>query len=292
MVLTRFLVERKELKTQHGHIMVAITLVEDLAVVVLVVLLPVLGTSGAGSLWKVAAALGWAVLILGPVLFIAAKVVPKILQRVSRTKNQELFFLVVLAICLGTAALTHAAGLSVALGAFIGGLIISNSKYAHRALSQLLPLRDAFVALFFVTIGLLIDPRALFSNIGLLASLVAMIVVGKFLIWAAVVKLFRHSWSTALLVAAGLTQIGEFSFVLVRVALDAGVVSHEVYNATLAAALFAILLNAGLVNYMPRFLSRMEENSRSRARLRNSLADGGANPLDSSSTPALPGSKG
>jgi CPA2 family monovalent cation:H+ antiporter-2 len=115
----------------------------------------------------------------------------------------------------------------------------------------LLSLRDAFVALFFVTIGILIDPRVIIDNLSLLATMVSLIVGGMFVIWTMVVRLFGYPWATAFLVGIGLTQIGEFSFVLVQVAKAAGHVGEEVYNATLAASVITILMNAALVRYVP-----------------------------------------
>jgi K+:H+ antiporter len=257
MVLTRLLLDRGELNTEHGRVMVAITLVEDLAVVILIVLLPSFGTLDASRWLPVARALGKAILILVPALLVAAKIVPPILRMVARTRNQELFFGVVLAICLGTAALTQAVGLSPALGAFVAGLMISESAYAQEALAHLFPLRDSFVALFFVTMGLLVDPKALVSNLPLLAVMIGLILVGKFVIWTAVVRLFGYSTWTAIVAGVGLTQIGEFSFILVQVARSSGLVGPDVYNATLAASLVTILLNAALVRYVPNWIGKV-----------------------------------
>jgi hypothetical protein len=164
--------------------------------------------------------------------------------------------MLVLAICLGTAALTQAAGLSLALGAFVAGLIISDSEYTHETLAELFPLRESFVALFFVTVGFLIQPGMLLSNIPLVATMIALIVSGKFALWTAVVWVFRYPVWMALSVAIGLTQIGEFSFILVQTARKAGIVGSEVYNATLAASLLSILLNVALVRYVPASLHR------------------------------------
>jgi CPA2 family monovalent cation:H+ antiporter-2 len=255
MVLARLLIDRGELHSRHGRVMIAITLVEDLAVVVLTVLLPAFTDLEASRAAGIAIALGKAALILVPFAYLAAKVVPSIMTRVARTGNSELFLLVALAIGLGTAALTHTVGLSLALGAFLAGLLISNSDYAHETLASLLPLRDVFVAMFFVTIGGLVDPGPLFANLPLLGVMVALIVAGKLVIWTAVVWLFRYPFSTALRVGVGLTQIGEFSFILVQVAHAAGQVGDEVYSATLAASLLTILINAFLVRYVPAWIS-------------------------------------
>ena len=252
MVLARLLLDRGELQSPHGRVMIGITLVEDLAVVVLTVLLPSLGSLEASRLLAVGRALLIATVILIPFTYLAFKVVPRVMTRVIGTGSEELFLLVALSIALGTAAVTQAAGLSLALGAFLGGLIISQSRHAHVALARLLSMRDAFVALFFVTIGTLINPAAVVGNPGLLATMIGLIVVGKFVIWTAVVRLFRYPLATAMLVGVGLTQIGEFSFILVQVARAAGLVGNDVYNATLASSLVTILINAALVRSVAR----------------------------------------
>jgi CPA2 family monovalent cation:H+ antiporter-2 len=234
--------------------MIGITLVEDLIVVVLTILMPVLPTLSGEHLLGVAIALGKAALILVPLGFVAVYLVPRSLAQIARSRSKELFLLVILAICLGTAALTEAVGLSLAMGAFAAGLIISASDYAHQALDQLLPLRDAFVALFFVTVGILINPRQVIRQPGLLIAILALVIIGKFVVWTAVAKLFRYSLKTAMLVGTGLTQIGEFSFILVQIARVEGLLGDEFYYATLAASLLSILINATLVRSAPRWM--------------------------------------
>ncbi len=188
MVLSRLLMDSGQLQSAHGKVMIAITLVEDLIVVALTILMPTLASLSPHHLLGVALALGKAALILAPLGFLAVYLVPRWLTQVARSENKELFLLVILAVCLGTAALTEAVGLSLALGAFAAGLIISASDYAHRALEQMLPLRDAFVALFFVTVGVLINPRAVLRNPMLLVSILALVVVGKFVVWTGVTQ--------------------------------------------------------------------------------------------------------
>lgn len=256
MVLARLLVDRGELRSKHGRVMIGIALVEDVAVVAMTVLMPALGEFDSGRLLVIGQALIKALLILAPVGYLGTKVIPPIMTHVARTQNQELFLLVTLAISLGTAAITQMVGLSLALGAFLAGLIISSSEYGHETLARLLSLRDAFVALFFVTIGILIDPRVIIDNLPLLATMICLIVAGMFVIWTSLVRLFGYTWNTAFLVGIGLTQIGEFSFVLVQVAKSAGHIGSEVYNATLAASVITILINAALVRYVPAWLVR------------------------------------
>jgi CPA2 family monovalent cation:H+ antiporter-2 len=252
MVLSRFLTERGQLRSEQGQVMIGITLVEDLAVVVLTILLPSLGDISRDRLLALGLAFGKALLILAPVSLVAFKVVPTLMQRVQRAANPEFFVLVALALGFLTAALTQAVGLSLALGAFLAGLLVSESSVAHETMNHLLPLRDAFVALFFVTMGILVNPRVLLSNPALLLVIVALVVVGKFVIWWLVVKLFRYPNTTALMVGIGLTQIGEFSYVLVRVARDAHIVDDDIYNATLAASVLTILVNGLLIRFVPK----------------------------------------
>ena len=152
-----------------------------------------------------------------------------------------------ISICFGTAALAHAAGFSVALGAFLAGVSISSLPELHDANSRLVPLRDAFVALFFVTLGTLIDPRVLFEHLPLLGGMLLLIVVGKLFVWTTVVWLFHYPLRTAITVAVGLTQIGELSFVVMQVARSSGLVDEGVFSAAIAASLISILLNVFLV---------------------------------------------
>jgi monovalent cation:H+ antiporter-2, CPA2 family len=252
MVLSRFLSERGELRSDHGQVMIGITLVEDLAVVVLTILLPSLGDMNRGRLLTLAIAMGKALLILIPITLVAHKLIPPLMRRVVRAANPEFFVLVALALGFVTAALTQAVGMSLALGAFLAGLLVSESEAAHQTMEHLLPLRDAFVALFFVTMGILVNPRILISKPSLLLVIVGLVVVGKFVVWALVVRLFAYSNTTALMVGIGLTQIGEFSYVLVRVARDAHIVGDDMYNAVLAASVITILINGLLLRLSNR----------------------------------------
>src|SRR5271156_5617778 len=199
MVLARLLTDSGTLTTTYGRVMIGITLVEDLAVICMTVVLPVLGGSGDGRFTRAAWTLGKALVLLIPLVFLAIKVIPRLLRRVKLTCNTELLLLVAIAICLGTAGLAQAVGFSVALGAFLAGLSISSLPDLHDAETQLVPLRDAFVALFFVSLGTLIDPKIIFKSLPLLGFMLLLIVVGKFLVWTAVVWLFRYPLRTAIL---------------------------------------------------------------------------------------------
>ena len=247
MVLARLLSDNGKMNTTFGRVMIGITLVEDLAVICMTVVLPVFGHSGDGNFWRAAWTLGRALLLLVPLVFLAIKVIPRLLRQVKLTCNQELFLLVAIAVCLGTAALAQAVGFSVALGAFLAGLSISGSEDLHDAHTQLVPLRDAFVALFFVSLGTLLDPKLLLDNLPLLGLMLLLILLGKFLVWTMLVWIFRYSFATAVAVATGLTQIGELSFVVVQVARSSGLVAENVFSAVIAASLISILLNVFVV---------------------------------------------
>src|ERR1700728_3712180 len=179
MVLARLLTDSGRLTTTYGRVMIGITLVEDLAVICMTVVIPVLGDSQNGGLLMAAWALRQGILLLIPLIYLAMKVIPPFLRRVKRTCNSELLLLVAIAICLGTAALAQAVGFSVALGAFLAGVSISSLPDLHDAHTQLVPLRDAFVALFFVSLGTLIDPRVLLHSLPLLGLMLLLIVGGK-----------------------------------------------------------------------------------------------------------------
>jgi CPA2 family monovalent cation:H+ antiporter-2 len=261
MVLARILNDSGKMTATLGRVMIGVTLVEDLAVICMTVVLPVLRESGEGVYLKAAWTLGKALILLIPLIFLAIKVIPRLLRRVQLMNSPELSLLIAIGVCLGTAALAQAIGLSVALGAFLAGLSISGSEDLHDAHSQLVPLRDAFVALFFVSLGTLIDPRVLLRNLPLLGLMLLLIVVGKFLVWTAIVWLFRYSLRTAIAVAAGLTQIGELSFVVVQVARSTGMVADDVFSTTIAASLISILLNVFIVRATFGWLDRDTSNS-------------------------------
>ena len=247
MVLARLLSDSRSLSTTHGRVMIGITLVEDLAVICMTVVIPVLGSSRSGGLLTAVWVLGKALLLLIPLILLAVRVIPQLLLLVKRTCNSELLLLVAIAICLGTAAIAHAVGFSVALGAFLAGVSISSLPDLHDAHTQLVPLRDALVALFFVSLGTLVEPHVLLHNLPLLGFMLLLTVCGKFLVWTIIVWLFRYPFRTAIAVAAGLTQIGELSFVVTQAARREGMVAENLFSTVIAASLISILLNVFIV---------------------------------------------
>jgi len=254
MVVVKLFLERGELKTPHARLSVATLLAEDLLVVALIIFMPLLAGGGSGRIGPFTEAIGRALVVLVPFFYLANRIVPKILARVARTGSAEMFILVAMVIGIGTAALSSGLGLSLALGAFLGGLIISESEFTHEILARVLPMRDLFGALFFVSMGTLIRPQELGADLPLVAMMLGIIVVGKFVVRVPVLRLFRYPWPTAALVSLHLAQSGEFSFVLAQVALSAALIGPGLYHAILTAALLSILASAGLAALAHRLI--------------------------------------
>ncbi|MDF5719462.1 MAG: cation:proton antiporter [Rhizonema sp. PD37] len=250
-VVLKCLMERNETETIHGQVMLGILVVQDLALGLMLAVLPALHQPGE--------AIGIAVLtaLLRIGLFAAGAVVagiwliPPLLRLFARTESQELFLLGVVALCLSIALLTAYLGLSIEMGAFVAGLMISEVEYADQTLTYVESLRDIFASLFFVSIGMLIDPLFLWNNIELILGLVALVLIGKFLIITPLVMLFRYPLRTALIVGLGLSQIGEFSFVLASEGQALGLVSRHIYLLILGTTAVTLVLTPFLLSLVP-----------------------------------------
>ena len=263
VVVIRVLSDHNVLHTTAGHITVGWLVVEDVFTVLALVLLPaIFGGDGARQSLPVAISL-IALKIVALVAFAAvvgARVIPWVLDRVAKTQSRELFTLTVLVIALGIAvgsALVF--GVSVALGAFLAGMIVGRSDYSLRAASDALPMRDAFAVLFFVSVGMLLDFNAALSAPSRLAGALAIVLVANPLVAFIVMWGMRQSFKTSLLVAVALAQIGEFSFILSTLGRDLGLLTHEITNVVVAASIGSILLNPVLystIDPVARWVSR------------------------------------
>ena len=254
VVLLKALESRSLLETMNGRIAVGWLVVEDLATVVVLVLMPplagVLGAVGApvgetASLWRTIGQTLLQVSAFIAVMLIAGRrVLPWLLWQVARTGSRELFTLAVVAAAIGIAyGAAQLFNVSFALGAFFAGMVMRESEFSHRAAEESLPLRDAFAVLFFVGVGMLFDPAVLTQQPLQVLTVVAIIIVGKSIAALALVLAFRYPLSTALTVAASLAQIGEFSFILAGLGMSLGLLSAEAVSLVLAGALFSIALN-------------------------------------------------
>lgn len=251
VVLIRALQERRIIDTERGRIAVGWLVVEDLAMVLALVLLPALAAAmaaGALSARDIALAIG---ITLGKVglfgaamLLVGRRAIPALLHYVAHTGSRELFRLAVYVVALGVAfGAAKLFGVSFALGAFFAGMVLSESRLSQRAAEEALPLRDAFAVLFFVSVGMLFDPGVLLRDpLGLLAT-VLIIVVGKSVAAYGIVRLFGHGHGTALTISASLAQIGEFSFILAGLGVALSLLPPEGRDLVLAGAILSILLN-------------------------------------------------
>ena len=257
-VVLKCLMERNETGTPHGQVMLGILVVQDLALGLMLAVLPALDK----PVEEIGLAVGWALLQTG--LFalgaVAAGiwVIPPLLRLLAKTESRELFLLGVVAICLGIALLTEHLGLSIEMGAFVAGLMISEVEYADQTLTYVEPLRDIFASLFFASIGMLIDPFFLWNNLELILGLVAIVFVGKFLIITPLVRLFRYPLKTALIAGLGLAQIGEFSFVLASEGQSLGLVSRRVYLLILGTTAVTLVLTPFVLRLVPKLFTWAE----------------------------------
>ena len=267
VVLIRTLTDAGLLESAHGKIAVGWVIVEDLAIVIVLVLLPPLapalgGIGGGGDDLPVRLAVTFAKVALFGVLMIAVgtRVIPWLLEQVARTGHRELFTLAVLVVALGVAVVAaFAFEVSLALGAFLAGVAISESDLSHQAAAEALPLRDAFAVLFFVSVGMLFDPTFVVRQPLLVAAVVALIVVRKWLVSSGIVLALGYPIRTGLIVGAGLAQIGEFSFVLSGVDRQLGILPAEAHDLIIAAAIITITLNSLLFRSIEPIAERLRD---------------------------------
>ena len=267
MVCFKILMDRGEMDSTHGRIMIAILIVQDLSVVLMMVGVPVLGSPLAGLLSAFAIAAGKAVLFLGIAIVLGVWVLPWLLGTVAGVRSRELFLLTVLILCFGAAFGTYIFGLSVAFGAFIVGLFLKESVFTHRALAEVTPLRDVFATLFFVSLGMLLSPRFVMENISMVVLAVVVIIFIKFAVCFGIARLFGYGGRTALFVGIGLVQIGEFSFILAKAGMNAGVMTDYLYSLIIASTIITMLLTPLLMGLVSMLYPKM-----TRGRLGRELA--------------------
>lgn len=258
VIVTKVLMDRGEADATHGKILVAILLVQDLSLVPLISILPALKDAGNGDpiTGLIFAMLKGAGLI-AVIFWSATKLVPPFLERVAHSGSRELFLLTVLSVCLGVALLSNAVGLSLALGAFLAGIMVSESPYGHRAFSDLLPLRDLFATVFFVSVGMLVNPSFVAGHMLEVVLFVVLLIFAKTILGMISALLVTKSIWSALLVGVGLAQVGEFSFILATLGYRAGLINIELYNLFFAAAVVSIIASPLLMFTVPRLLRKL-----------------------------------
>jgi len=253
VVLLRALEDRRALASEAGRIAVGWLIVEDLAIVLALVLLPVLASLADPAAAQqdpgqialtVGTVLAKIALFVALMLVVGARLLPSLLVRIAKLRSREMMSLGVLAMALGIAFLAYEVfGASFALGAFFAGLVLNNSEIGHKAGEQILPLRDAFAVLFFVSVGMLFDPMILLQEPLAVGVVLLIVVLGKSLAALAITVAFRQPLATGLTIAASLAQIGEFSFVFAGTAVALGLMPESLRDLVLAAAMLSIALN-------------------------------------------------
>jgi CPA2 family monovalent cation:H+ antiporter-2 len=258
-VVLRLLGEQAKLESPAGRVSLGILLFQDLAIVPLMLLVPFLAGKGAG-VSSLLITLGKAGAVVVGVVIVARLIVPPVLARVVKTRSRELFLTLLLVLCLGTAFLTSLAGLSLALGAFLAGLAISESEYSHQAMAEAMPFRDAFGSLFFVSIGMLMDVRFVFANLPVVALVVVAIVVLKTVTTGLSVAIIGYPLSVAVNVGLTLAQVGEFAFVLSKSGLRENLISAREYQLFLSASVVTLVITPALISLGRRLSDRLPQH--------------------------------
>ncbi|MBN2115159.1 MAG: cation:proton antiporter [Anaerolineales bacterium] len=245
VVLLRGLMDNGLLNTPHGQAAVGWLILEDLATVLILVLMPTLASASNGFDWgQLGLTLLKAAAFVIVALFAGTRLIPWILMRIAHTRSRELFILAILVIALGIAlGAAEIFGISLALGAFVAGVVVSESPLSHQVGADILPFRESFAVLFFVSIGMLVNPVYLYNNIGPILALTGLIVIAKPLTTILMGLVFPWAARTTLVVAAGLSQIGEFSFIVGQAGVALGLLDRSQYSLILAGALLSIMLN-------------------------------------------------
>jgi len=267
VVLLRALEERELIESKRGRIAIGWLIVEDLAMVLTLVLLPPIVTmmddNAHINFWniitQITKTVGLVIIFIALMIIVGRRVIPWLLAKSASTGSEELFTLSVLAIALGIAlAAVQLFGASFALGAFFAGMALTESELSHRAAHNILPLKDAFAVLFFVSVGMLFDPHILIEHPLATLSTVVIIIFGKSIAAYFIVRVFGHTKRTALTISASLAQIGEFAFILAALGKLLGVFPNEAYSLILAGAIISIVVNPFIFNLIEHYLSRTE----------------------------------
>ncbi|MBW2455874.1 MAG: cation:proton antiporter [Deltaproteobacteria bacterium] len=253
-IVLRALGERAALDAPHGRFIVGVLIFQDLAVVPMLLLVPLLAGPAEGDVaLQIGLTLGKAVAVVIGTIVVARVLLPRAFAAVDAARSREVFALALLAVCLGTAWLTAAVGLSLALGAFIAGVVMADTDYAHQAMADVVPARDLLTSVFFMSMGMLFDPQAVVQAPGTVLALLLAFIVGKGLIAALAAMGMRFPARVAWLAGAALGQFGEFGFVLAQQAMLVGLVSRETMQPLLAAGLLSMFVTRIVVAVAPRF---------------------------------------
>ncbi len=255
-VCFKILMDRGELDSVHGRIMVGILILQDVSAVVMIMVVPLMGGDVQNVLLALAVTLGKTVLFIGAAIVSGLWALPWLMGRVGGIRTRELFLLIVLVLCFGAAVGTNIFGLPAIFGSFIVGLVLRETKFAHQALAEITPLRDIFASLFFVSLGMLLSPMFVAENWDSILVLVVAVILIKVSIVFFIVRSFKYPARLALLTGAGLFQIGEFGFILAQAGVNSGFASEDFYATIIAGAIITMLLTPLAISLASRLYSK------------------------------------
>lgn len=251
-IVLKSYIDRAEIDTPHGRAGVGILLFQDLSIVPMMLMIPILSGTRGSSPSRIILTLVIASAALAAIILTARIIVPYLLHHIVRLRSSEVFIISVVLMILGISWLTSQLGLSLALGAFIAGIVLSESEYSHQIVADILPFRDVFNSLFFISIGMLLSLSALASDAFTVLGWVGMLLIGKMLLILAVVRLLGYSLRVSIMTAVGLAQIGEFSFILAKAGLPEGLLSATDYQRFLGASILSMIATPFLIKAAPR----------------------------------------
>lgn len=260
MVVLKTLASRDALESTEGKVMLAVLIAQDLAIVPLMLVLPQLSAASL-DLAQLSAAAVKSVVFLAAMYVGGTRILPKLFTVIAHQGSRELFFLSTLGFALGAGFVSHELGLSFALGAFVAGMLLSETDFNHQALSDVANLRDLFAMIFFVSVGMLFNPGFLVAHLGAVFALVGLIVVAKAVIIAGLVLVFGYGMSAAIVIALGLSQIGEFAFVIVNVGKQVGAVTADSYSLMISLAVVSMVLTPSLFALSSLLVKRLKPPS-------------------------------
>ncbi len=258
IVALKLLLGRGEANSPQARVALGLGIVQDLSLVPMLALLPLLTDERGNPVLALLRSLGLAVVALTAVVVLGTKLVPRVLFAIARTGSRELFLLTVVLIALGTALASHEAGLSFALGAFLAGIVVSESEFDSHVLAEIIPLRDLFATLFFVAVGMLLEPQFILDHAPVVLGAVVSLVIGKLIVTGAAFLTAGVDHRTATLAAVLMAQMGEFSFVLASVGMTSAIIDRDQYGLILAAALGSILVTPLLLRAGPTLVAIAE----------------------------------
>lgn len=251
-IVLRVLQERDEIDSPHGRIIIGILIFQDIASVAMMLAIQFMTGDAVSMITSVPLMIVEAIFVIILTIVGTVWIVPRVLQRVARTRSQELFMLSIVVLCLAMAWLTSSIGLSLALGAFLAGLIVSESQYSQQALGNILPFRYVFTSFFFISIGMLLDIRFVLANMPIILLAVVSILALKTVLACSTTLLMKYPMRTAVLSGLALSQVGEFSFILLKLGADNGMLSGSLYQFMLAASILTMAISPFMIGLSPR----------------------------------------